>query len=137
MISLTKQIILDEIYVQLWFDQSSKLLVLDWKGRTSGEEYRNTYGHALAFAEQNKVDYFLSDIRDQQLSSSEEEKWFEEVVIPRAVMIGLKKAAVVFEGNLLKKYFLNNILLKLKKYGLPFKFFTDDKEALNWLTQAT
>lgn len=137
MISLTKQIILDEIYVQLWFDQSSKLLVLDWKGRASGEEYRNTYGHALSFAEQNKVDFFLSDIRDQQLTSSEEEKWFEDVVIPRAAMIGLKKAAVVFEGNLIKKYFLNNILVKLKKYGLPFKFFTDDSEALDWLTRRT
>jgi hypothetical protein len=133
MISLTKQIILNEIYVQLWLDQSAGLLVLDWKGRVSGEEYRNTYGQALAFAEQNKVDFFLSDIRNQELTSDNEEKWFEEVVIPKALKIGLKRAAVIFEGNLLKKYFLNNILLKLKNYGLPFKFFTDENEALEWL----
>ena len=67
---------------------------------------------------------FLSDIREQAVISPEDRKWFENEAMPKAVAKGLNAAAVVFNGNVFKKYYLNIILQATNKFGLPMNVFT-------------
>ena len=111
-----------------------KLLVhINWKGRQNSEQYRETLQKALDLASEHKIKFYISDVRNQRLVSPEDRKWFQEVAMPTAIERGLEKAAVVFAGNVFKKYYLNNIFNASKKFGLPLKFFYNEEEAENWL----
>jgi hypothetical protein len=83
-----------------------------------------------------QITNYMSDIRMQGVVSPEYRKWFQDVVIPSAVSSGLKKGAVVFDGNVFQKYYLNNIMNFTKKYGLQFKFFSSRDEAIEWMMKA-
>ena len=111
-----------------------KLLVyINWKGRQNSEQYRETLQKALDLELEHKVKFYISDVRNQRLVSPEDRKWFQEVAMPTAIERGLEKAAVIFAGNVFKKYYLNNIFNASKKFGLPLKFFYSKEEAENWL----
>ena len=53
--------------------------------------------------------------------------------MPKSVEQGLKAAAVIFNGNVFKKYYVNVILKATNKFGLPLKVFTDLQPAEDWL----
>ncbi|HDP76147.1 MAG TPA: hypothetical protein ENN49_09820 [Bacteroidales bacterium] len=53
-------------------------------------------------------------------------------MLPQAINQGLKWAAVVFDGNTFKRYYLNLILQVANVYGLPLKFFNSKEDAYKW-----
>jgi hypothetical protein len=110
-----------------------KVMHYYWKQRTLGEEYRNLFLKGLEFADSHPTCYFLSDICKQGIVGPDDRKWFETVAIPGAVEKGLKRAAVVFDGNTFKMYYLNMLLQTFLKKGVPMKFFKDNEQALEWL----
>lgn len=106
---------------------------IQWRGRCTSEEYRETF---LYLADQQKkygVIRFLSDVREQAVIAPEDRKWFEKEALPLAINQGLVAAAVVFNGNVFKKYYLNLILQATNKFGLPLKLFNEPEPATEWL----
>ena len=106
---------------------------IQWLGRCTSEEYRSTF---LYLAEQQKkygIIRFMSDVREQAVIAPEDRKWFEKEALPLAIGNGLKAAAVVFNGNVFKKYYLNLILQATNKFGLPLKLFRELEPAEEWL----
>lgn len=114
------------------FEESFRLMRIEWKQEITSEQYRVVFNTALEFGRNNRVEYFLSDIRNQGVVIPTDRKWFEEVVIPHAVKLGLLTAAIIFSGNVYQKFYLNHIYAKIRKYNLPLKFFTSDSEAEEW-----
>jgi hypothetical protein len=53
-------------------------------------------------------------------------------MIPKAIDNGLKRAAVVFDGNVFKKYYINMILQVINKFGIPMKLFSTEEDAVKW-----
>ena len=131
------EIISDLAYAQIKFFNEENLVQVRWKSvpKMQLEEYQNALTLALDFQEKNseKVKFYLSDIREQKILSPDFRKWFEKVAIPRAKKSKLKASAVIFDGNVFKKYYLNNIMNSTKKFGIPFKFFSTREDALIWL----
>ncbi len=126
---------IDENYALGTYDPDSLMIKVIWKGSQTSKEYRDTFLMALDIAAKNKVHFYISDVREQRIVGPEDRKWFQDSALPRALEAGLLKGAVVFEGNVFKKYYLNNILNFTKKFGIPFKFFYTMEEAENWLTE--
>ena len=104
-----------------------------WKGNCTSKEYRDAFIFLLERQKQNHMTRFLSDVREQAVISPEDRKWFETVALPKAIELGLKAAAVVFNGNIFKKYYLNIILQTTNKFGLPLKLFNEKDPAETWL----
>lgn len=127
------QEILNEPFAIVSFDSEMKLIKVKWLGNQDSNQYRKTFNTALNFAESHKVELFLSDIRLQTIVSPEDRKWFQTVAMPRAIGYGLKRAAVVFSGNVFKRYYVNNIMDTISKFGIPMKFFPSEEEAISWL----
>ncbi|MBN2348053.1 MAG: hypothetical protein JXJ22_04400 [Bacteroidales bacterium] len=123
-------------YVEIRYSDFYKLMHYIWKAPVNSKQYRETFLTGLKYAEDHPVDYFMSDIRKQKIVSPNDRRWFEDVAMPMAVERGLKKACAIFDGNIFKEYYLNNILLKTRKFQLPFRFFKNEADALNWLTSA-
>lgn len=127
-----KKIILDTDYAEISYDAELKLGKIEWKKKTSTEEYQYAFITLLEYAKSNPTYNFLSDIRKQSVVSPENRKWFEAEMLPRAIEAGLKRAAVVFDGNVFKKYYINMIIQVTNKFGLPMKVFNSEQEALGW-----
>ncbi len=124
--------IIDASYVSVTFDEELKLFKVIWLGNCSSEEYRDTYQKLLDFAKTNPAENFFSDITNQKIISPIDRKWFEEEVMPQAIKLNLKRAAIVFGGGVFKRYYFNNILAKTNKFQLPFKAFSTLEEAVEW-----
>lgn len=84
-------------------------------------------------AKLNKTHYFISDIQKQGVVGPEDRKWFEAVAIPTAIELGLAKAAIIFDGNVFKMYYINMLLNHFTNKGVPMKFFKDLKGAEKWI----
>ncbi|MBN2669786.1 MAG: hypothetical protein JXR60_11235 [Bacteroidales bacterium] len=134
-------IIMDNDYVNISYHESESLVEMVWK-KTTGQMdlsiYQAAFNAALDYQENHHgtVKNFLSDIRLQSVLSPDYRKWFQETAIPRAISNGLERGAVIFEGNVFQKYYLNNIMNSTKKFGIKFKFFTKREEAIEWFKTA-
>ena len=127
-----KKVIYDYDYAEISYDPSLKLGMIVWKRKTTSTEYQNTFEVLIEYSKTHPIDNFLSDIRNQGIVSPENRKWFESVMIPKAIDSGLKRAASVFDGNVFKKYYVNMILQVTNKFGLPLKLFNNEEDAINW-----
>ena len=131
---MEEEIILDESYVRVKHIPSLKLIMVTWNGVATKDQYQGVFSHSLDYQAKIGIPVynFLSDIRKQGVVNPENRKWFEENALPRAINQGLRRAGVVFDGNIFKKYYLNLILQATNKFKLPFKFFSSVEDAHDW-----
>jgi len=125
--------VFEKEYVYVSYCKEHKLLKIEWRGKITSEQYRSTFQKAIEFAHSNLVELFLSDIRNQQLVSTIDRKWFEEEMLPQAIEAGLLRGASILSGGVFKKYYLNNIRKMTTAKSLPFKFFSEEQSAIEWL----
>lgn len=121
-------------YAVAVFIPEKKCVEVTWHGNQTTDEYKAVFNALLKFQKESgfSVVGYVSDIRDQGVVNPNSRKWFEQVALPAAVSQGLKFAAVVFDGNTFKRYYLNLILQVANVYGLPLKFFNSKEEAYMW-----
>jgi hypothetical protein len=133
--AMNEMIIVNESYVEVKCVPELKLIQIVWKGTFTYDQYKDAFIKSLDYqkAAGIPISNFLSDIRKQGVVNPDSRKWFEENALPRAVNQGLKRAAVVFDGNVFKKYYINIILQATNKFKLPFKFFSTSEDAIAWL----
>jgi hypothetical protein len=129
-------IILEEDYAVSKFVPEHKMIQVIWNGTLTKEQYQETFLKVLDFQGkcEQTITNFMSDIRKQGMVSPENRKWFETVVLPRGIAQGYKRGAVVFDGTIFKKYYLNIILQAVNKFKIPFKFFYTPEEVIEWFS---
>ncbi|OFX24362.1 MAG: hypothetical protein A2041_09855 [Bacteroidetes bacterium GWA2_31_9b] len=127
-----KKIVAAFDYAEISYESILKVGIIVWKKKPTNEEYQNTFEVLIDFSKTHQVDNFLSDIRNQGVVSPETRKWFETVMIPKAIDHGLKRAATIFDGNVFKKYYINMIIQATNKFGMPLKLFNTEEEAFVW-----
>ena len=120
-------------FVNITYNIEHKIIKVVWTGKNTSEEYRDIIMKSLNWSKDHQVDYYLSDIRNQKVISPEDRTWFQKEIIPKAIEAGLKKAVVIFDGNVFKKYYLNTILKTTNVMKLPFKFVKNEEEAMEFL----
>ncbi len=125
--------IFESDYAIVVFEKELELVILTWQNRAlTLEEYSRPFMAAFEFQRTTHVENYISDIRAQKIVSPVLRQWFQAEALPTAVSQGLKHGAVIFDGNVFKKYYLNNIMNTSKKFGLPLKFFYTLEEAKVW-----
>ena len=127
--------LLDTDYVLVTYDMTSKILAIIWKGKLTSEQYRHTYIKSLEFSEDHKVEGFMVDISNQKRVSAADKRWFDDTVLPNANTVGLKKACVVYDGNLFREYYLTHAVKRAKKYPIPYMYFKSRRRAMEWLLE--
>jgi hypothetical protein len=119
-------------YADIMYNEEKFYLLVIWKPKMNDENYKEVFNYCIEYAQSHRVDNYVSDIREQKLITPETRKWFEEDALPRAVETGLQRGAIIFAGNVFKKYYANNILTRTKNFALPLKFFTSFDDAYKW-----
>jgi len=121
---------------ELIYEKELKLLTIKWKNKKlTMEEYQQPFKLALDFLTKNKVENYISDIRDQAIVAPEFRKWLQEVAMPEAAKAGLKRVVGVANVNVFKQYYINNVFNSAKKFGMPFKMFGTPEEAKKWFLE--
>jgi len=129
-----EQKILEAPYATVIFIADQELGKIIWHGTPRGDEYQKPFLALIDLAKGGKkVTRFLSDIRKQGVVSPDNRKWFEKEMVPAAISHGLKRAAVLNDGNAFKTYYINLILSTVNKFNMPFKIFNDETKAFEFL----
>lgn len=131
----TYEIILDKPFAGVYYFSDSKIAYIYWKKPVAITEYQEAFNAILKKHKQTPAIYFLSDIVNQGVSSNDKKEWFREVVLKEAIDGGLKKGAIITDGNPFRDFYINIILGSTNKMGLPFKSFHNAKDAKDWLTK--
>ncbi|MCG8699489.1 MAG: hypothetical protein MI922_15640 [Bacteroidales bacterium] len=119
--------------LDMYYDAETKIMFFQWKRRTLGDPYRNAFMKGIEHGKTHPTKYFMSDITHQGIVGPNDRKWFEEVAVPGAVKSGVIKVGIIFDGNVFKQYYINNIMLRFKKKAVPMKFFRSKEAAIDWL----
>lgn len=128
--------LIKESYVTVTCDLERLIGKVVWSGSPSPEQYKKAFLALLDHAKKgNKMTRFLSDTRNQGIVNPENRKWFEREMVPAAINAGLTRAAVITNGNAFKRYYINLILSTVNKFNVPFKIFSDEQEAINFLME--
>jgi hypothetical protein len=121
-------------FVDLTYSKSDLLVELIWKQNTNSEEFRTIYSFAVNFATKNKVQYFLSDMRNEGVVSLEDVKWLTKEVIAKAQDFGIKKIALVNEDDMIfSTIYAESVKKKLEKSAIHVQIFNDPISARSWL----
>jgi hypothetical protein len=126
-------IVFEARYAKVTYNREKKLMVLIWDGSPSPEEYKKPFLTMLEYGHKFPVDGMLSDISKQGIVNPDNRKWFEKEMMPKAVEAGLKRGAIVTNGNAFKMYYINLILSAVNKFPIQTKLFNNQKDALIWL----
>jgi len=128
-----KDLIFETSYAKVTFDSEKRLMVLVWDGSPTQEEYKKPFLTMLEYGQKTQVDGMLSDISKQGIINPDNRKWFEKEMMPKAVAAGLKRGAIVTNGNAFKLYYINLILSAVNKFPITTKLFNNQQDALDWL----
>ena len=116
------------------YSKERELVTTVWNSKkVTFKEYQEPFLAAIEFQKKVFVSNYISDIREQYIIPPEFRKWFQTEILPKAYAAGVKRSAIIFNGNVFKKYYLNNIMNSVKKFGAPIKFFSTMEEAHIWL----
>ncbi|MBA7704577.1 hypothetical protein ES703_113393 [subsurface metagenome] len=104
-----------------------------WKKDTDSAEYRKTFQAIVEFAEKNKVNYVLSDMRKEGLVKTEDVKWLELEVLKKAIAYGVLKIALVAEDTVFSTIYAETVKRKLRESPIEVRIFGDVTSAKSWL----
>ncbi|MFC2152030.1 hypothetical protein ACFLSE_05830 [Bacteroidota bacterium] len=129
-----KNILNDNEFAEVSYETDLKLGKIIWKKKPTFEAYQSAFITLIEHSkEKQQVESVMTDTRKQGVVSPEYRNWLEKECLPMAIKLGLKRTAVVFDGGVFKKYYLNMILKVINKFGAPMKLFKTEEEALNWI----
>lgn len=106
-----------------------------WKGLPPSDEFRKGCNIVLEFMRKHNITKVLTDNTEAKVFAVEDQKWLNEEWLPRAQAIGYSCSAVLLPNDPFITFAVKNIVAKRDPKKFKSKFFTDEREALNWLKQ--
>lgn len=124
----------DSEFALLTYTKEEKLLELIWKCPYPEQEYRTVFNTAAEIATNNRVDFFLSDLRNGGAVSITSLQWLKKVIVPKAVELGVKKIGLILNEELFKKIYADSIRNSLLKSKITISFFDKRDDAISWFS---
>jgi len=115
---------------ELIYDEEKNTLYQRWIGFSGLEPFMEAIDKAVEISEQYKVDYILSDTREQAVVKKEGTDYAASVM-PKLVKKGLKKMAFLMPESIFTKISVQSFTKE--SHSDIIKHFIDEKEALDWL----
>ena len=129
-------LLLDEPWVRITWDPSLNCLRSEWKAYATSAEYRAALLTALRTLESTQLTTYLSDARKFKVLVHEDQDWFANVWIPRAVRAGLRRVAFVTAEAGLGKVTVEDVVAREKNQRVDMQAFQSMGTAQAWITAA-
>ena len=119
-------------YALLTYLKNEKILLLEWKSACTEDEYKIVFKEALKIGNSNKVQFFLSDLRNEGPVSYSNLLWLRNNIVPKATELGIQKVGLIFDGELYVKIYADSIRASLEKSNISINYFNNEEEAKSW-----
>lgn len=113
------------------------ILIMRWKGFVKGDLIKEAHESVLKFIQEHEVNGIVEDVVDFTGPFSEVNEWFINYWVPKALKIGLKKAAVVMSKNIFTQLSVQDLQENptFKELGLGYRIFGSLDDAVTWLKE--
>lgn len=123
----------DQIY-NIYYEKDSQLVVMDWDGYATSEQFREGTETMLNILIENKATKVLADAKDMVLIAGDDQKWLETKFIPRAIRFGFKVCAIVRPHSYFNKVAVESFSYRVDQERFTISFFDTSEEARAWLS---
>jgi len=129
------EIYFENEYVTVGYIKELNAVTQIWKEFKiiSLENYQLAFMKSQELQKQKKAETFLPDTRKQGIINPEQRKWLINESFPKAVKIGMKRIVVIADMSVFKRYYLNTLMASINKFKIPFKIFSDEEKAHQWI----
>lgn len=133
---MTQKTYLSSKYIDIYFDEISKIGYALWKDFCSEEEYRNALLEEEKMVKNESLTLMIVDIRNFKGTSVANIKWTNDEVQPRLYNSTLKKMAFIVGNSVFGNFTLTTIKKKFETDGvLLTNAFTENESAVKWLLE--
>jgi hypothetical protein len=115
------------------WDEDGQLVLVEWRGWANAGEFSDLLDAELAALRKHHGTRMLADCRRQKGLSAADQDRANEVWLPRALAVGLKRFAVVVPSSGLAEGNLKERLGKVRAGALEVAYFATPEEARDWL----
>jgi len=132
---MAKITIIETPNVSLWYHQEEKIVHHCIHKFVFGEELHSLLLSGTALVEKHKAEKWLSNDTSNTVLRSEDIEWGNINWFPRTVKAGWKHWAIVQPKAAIAKMNMDKIVKQYSDAGINTKFFSDEKEAFEWLKE--
>ncbi|MEM9982895.1 MAG: hypothetical protein AAF734_10390 [Bacteroidota bacterium] len=127
---------LDSKLATISINEEKKTAFLYWKPFKNTEEYKHVLEKGLEAIETYQIENWIPDISEAKIVSPEDRKWAEEVFIPEALRLGIKRIAFVLPAeDAFKKHYANKLRESVADKEVIFETFGSLRDAERWVTR--
>jgi hypothetical protein len=117
------------------WDEAAQLVLVEWRGWADPTEFAALLDAEIVALRKHKGSRMLVDGRRQKGLSAADQVFANEVWLPRALAVGLKRFAVVIPSSGLAEADLKQRLAKVRAEALEVAYFLTPDEARDWLSR--
>jgi hypothetical protein len=122
----------EKVY-DIYYDQATGIVVMNWNGYATSEQFREGTETMLALLLANNAGKVLGNIKEMVIIGREDQLWLENIFLPRAIKFGFKAAAFVKPDHYFNKVAVEEFTHKVDPEKLAINFFDTAAEAKEWL----
>jgi hypothetical protein len=116
------------------WDEDGQLVLVEWKGWANATEFSELLDAEIVALRKHRCSRMLADCRRQKGLSAVDQDRANENWLPRALVAGLKRFAVVLPSSGLAAANLKERLGKVRPGALELAYFATPEEARAWLS---
>jgi hypothetical protein len=117
------------------WDEDGQLVLVEWKGWANATEFSELLDAEIVALRKHRCSRMLADCRRQKGLSAVDQDRANENWLPRALVAGLKRFAVVLPSSGLAAANLKERLGKVRPGALELAYFATPEEARAWLSR--
>ncbi len=126
-----------EHYVTVEYDESLKLVEVEWHGLVLSHHYRETLEMVLDLIEEMKLENFLVNRQNMHRIRLSDERWRQEDWYPRFLKSSIKRSASVISNDFYNEVSLSRLIEENEaEIRIERRSFLDYKAAKDWLLQS-
>jgi signal transduction histidine kinase len=128
-----KQIFFENDSAQLYYDANINNTVIVWKQHVTSEQYRAAFESVLNTIQKYNTPGWIADLRQQGTISIDDQQWFIQHVLKKAVAHGLTRIAAIGFDDPVRQVYYKNMVAKTSEFDITLRLFQDMKAAVEWM----
>jgi hypothetical protein len=117
------------------FDDKVPCVVMAWNGYATSQQFRAANEDVLAIIEARRASKLLGDITHFKLIGADDQRWLNDMFIPRMIAAGLRHVALVQPIYYFNKVAVDTVSQRVDQSRLLIGHFDNQTEARAWLSQ--
>ena len=129
---------IDEPWLLMRWESAHQCVFLEWKAFATSKEFQRALTMALEIVRARQAANLVTDAREMELVSGEDQRWIRYTWAPLAIAAGLKRIAVVEAKQGLAKFGIDAMFSGRRTTGVQMdsRTFESLADAMTWVDGA-